>query len=590
MFVNYGGIMSNLENLSFEEHMRLAEIAEEQMDTKNMITHLNIALGMAEDKKPILEKLLAYYLNDFNPNRPLKILNELLKLDPENPVYYKHTIGILMEINKVDLAVKLAEKARKFSDDAFFKNIFTDENKNILVEKKFSDLTITLLFGLFSGREGVYARQWKNSDGQTGYLPVKEPLSEKVIKNHLNGNYTIGIYQQRLDSTVNWLCIDIDIAKHILNQVLSDDEKFKEADYRCQKFARGIYDELSKFSIDVLIENSGFKGRHVWVLFSKPIPARIAKKFGETLKLNIKDVSPEINIEVFPKQNFVKSDGLGNLVKLPLGIHLANGKRSFFTDKNGKETEDVDKLLKSVVRVDENKILEYLNYYRVSEIYEKYSPETKLKPAEKISFPVAGTSYILEKDKEFQYLIYKCPVIKEIYSNAVKKNELSYDEMIVISHSIGHLDTGVDAVNAIFSKCYNITPDKFLKSTLKGNPISCAKIRSKLPGITSSSNCNCHFPKMDGLYPSPVLHIRSLDVNARVPSGFEISSLNFHNILDNYIALKKQMHEVGLLLREYEEKFETLFKTSGVDFVDTAIGKFRRVCDENGTITYKIDI
>lgn len=488
-----GFVLSELESLSYEQHLKLAEIAEKEMDIKKMLTHLNIALGMAKDKKPILEKLLEYYLNDSNPNRPLKILNELLKIDPKNTTYYKHAIAILLEIGKGDLALKLAEKASKFSNDSFFKNIFTQNQKEILLDKKFSDTTVTLLYGLFNGREGVYARQWKNSEGITGYLPVKEPLNEKVIKSHLNGNYTIGIYQHRLDSTVNWLCVDIDIAKHLLNQVLSDDEKFKEMDYKCHKVAQEIYDELSKFNIPVLIENSGFKGRHVWVFFSKPIPARIVKKFGDTLKLNIKNLTPDINVEIFPKQNFVKTDGLGNLVKLPLGIHLGNGKRSFFTDKNGREVEDIDGLLKSIQKIDENKILEYLNYYRVSDIYEKYTSEAKPKPAEKVSFPVAGTSYLLDKDKYFQYIIYKCPVLKEIYSNAIKKNELTYDEMIVVTHSIGHLETGVDAVNAIFSKCYNISPDKFLKSPLKGNPISCAKIRSKLPEITSSVNCNCQF-------------------------------------------------------------------------------------------------
>lgn len=582
--------MSELESFSCEQHLKLAEIAEKEIDIKKMLTHLNIALGMAKDKKPILEKLLEYYLNDSNPNRPLKILNELLNIEPKNTTYYKHAIAILLEIDKGDLALKLAEKASKFSNDSFFKNIFTQNQKEILLDKKFSDTTVTLLYGLFNGREGVYARQWKNNEGITGYLPVTEPLNEKVIKSHLNGNYTIGIYQHRLDSTVNWLCVDIDIAKHVLKQVLSDDEKFKEMDYRCHKVAQEIYDELSKFNIPVLIENSGFKGRHVWVFFSKPIPARIVKKFGDTLKLNIKNLTPDINLEIFPKQNFVKTEGVGNLVKLPLGIHLGNGKRSFFTDKNGREVEDTDRLLKSIQRIDENKILEYLNYYRVSDIYEKYTLETKPKPAEKVSFHVAGTSYLLDKDKHFQYIIYKCPVLKEIYSNAIKKNELTYDEMIVVAHSIGHLETGVDAVNAIFSKCYNISPDKFLKSVLKGNPISCAKIRSKLPSITSSVDCNCQFVASEGLYPSPVLHIRSLEVDTHLPRGFEVTSLNLQNVLDSYIALKKQMHEVSILIKEYEEKFETLFKTSGVDFVNTPIGKFRRVCDENGKIVYKIDV
>lgn len=582
--------MELMDKLTLDEHLKIADEAERKGDFKKLITHLNIALSLTSDKKPILDRLLEYYLNDSNPSRPLKVLNELMKLEPHNPTYYKHAISILLEMDKGDIALKLAERAQKFSDDSFFKNIFVEKNIDILIDKRFSDLTATLLFNLFGGREGVYARQWRNNEGQTGYIPIKEPLSEKVIKNHLNGNYTIGIYQHRLDSTVNWLCLDIDIEKHILGQALSNDDKFKELDYQCQKLAREICDECSKFNIYPIIENSGYKGRHVWIFFNNPLPARIIKKFGEVIKLNIKGVTPEINIEIFPKQNFVKVDSVGNLVKLPLGIHLASGKRSFFVDKNGKEIDNVDELLKKVEKIDENKILEYLNYYRISEVYEKYSDSSKPKPSEKTSFPIAGSNYMLEKDRDFQYLLYKCPVLKEIYSNAVKKNELTYDEMIVIVHTIGHLETGVYAVNTIFSNCYNITPDKFLKSTIKGNPISCAKIRAKLPMITSIEKCNCKFDIPSGLYPTPLLHLNTIDVDNRTLQYVDISSLSFQNVLDSYLSMKKQFYEISILLKEYEAKFETLFKESGVDSLDTPSGKFRRVVDENGRVTYKLDI
>ncbi|MCA1981062.1 MAG: DNA primase, partial [Calditerrivibrio sp.] len=578
--------MDLAEKLTLDEHLKMADDAEKKGDIKKLITHLNIALTLTSDRKPILERLLEYYLNDSNPNRPLKILNELMKLEPTNPVYYKHAIGILLEMDRGDLALKLAENAKKFSDDDFFKNIFIEKRDDVLIDKRFSDMTITLMFSLFAGREGVYARQWRNNEGQVGYIPVKEPLSEKVIKNHLNGNYTIGIYQHRLDSTVNWLCFDIDIAKHLLNQALANDDKFKELDYHCQKVAREIYDECAKFNIDALIENSGYKGRHVWIFFSNPVAARMVKKMGEVILLNLKISTPDIHIEIFPKQNFVRVDSVGNLVKLPLGIHLASGRRSFFVDKNGREIDNVDELLKKIERINENKILEYLNYYRISEVYEKYSdgskPEKNPKPSEKVSFPAIGTNYMLEKDTKFQYLLYKCPVLKEIYSNALKKNELTYDEMIVIAHTIGHLETGVDAVNAIFSKCYNITTDKFLKSTLKGNPISCVKIRAKLSEITSSVVCNCKFEIPSGLYPTPLLHLNSIEVDTRLPKYIEINSLNFQNVLDGYISIKKQLYEMSKLLKEYEIKFETIFKESGVDVLDTPSGKFRRVVDEHG--------
>lgn len=582
--------MNDIKNTEFKEHLELAEKHEKNGDISNMIKHLNIALGMAKDKKPIYEKLLEYYLNDSNPTRAIKVLKELIEIDKFNPTYYKHLIGILLEVDKGELAEKIAHKAFTLTKDNYFKNIFENNNNNEIIKAEFTSTTVSLLFSLFSGREGVYARQWKNNEGHTGYIPVREPLNESTIKNHLNGNMTIGIYQHRLDSTVNWICFDVDIAKHILKNVLSNDEKFKEYDFLCQKIAVAICKECEKFNISPIIENSGYKGRHVWVFLDKPVPARIAKKFAESVKINIKEIIPEISVEIFPKQNFVKHDGTGNLVKLPLGIHLANGKRSFFVDKKNSEIKDVDGYLKKIERASEQKLLEYLNYYRISDIYERYSDKPQALPKETVSFKNIVEPYNIDADKEFQYLIFKCPVLKEIYQNALKKNELTYDEMIIVAHSIGHLESGVDAVNYIYSKCFNISPDKFLKSRLKGNPISCAKIRTKVPEITSTVNCNCQFNNIEGLYPNPTLHLHTFEIDAKLPSRLDVQSLNFQDILDNYLKLKKQIFELNALKQEYEDKFEVMFKTSGVDFFNTAVGNFRRVVDENGKISYKLDV
>jgi len=583
------------QNLNIQELTQKIEEYERNNEFDRMIQYLNLGLQKDPTNKNFLLKILDYYLNDANPSRALKTLEKLIRLEPDNSVYYKQAITILLEFNKIELAKKLAKIGFSNTNDQsivdMIKNIenSTANSSITLMLEDFDKETVTLLYSLFSGREGVYARQWKNTEGVTGYIPVKEPLNEKTIINHLNGNITIGIYQHRLDSTINWICFDIDIAKHVLNNALTNNDYFKELDNLCQDIAVEIYDECAKFNIPVYIENSGYKGRHCWIFAEKPINARIAKKFGDTLKANLKKIIPEVSLEVFPKQNFVKPDGLGNLVKLPLGIHIATGKRSFFVDRHGKEIKNVNDFLKKIGKTDEKRLIEYLNYYRIETIYSEYSKKST-PPRETISFPQPHKSFNLETDRSFQYIIYKCPVIKELYNNAIKKNELSYNEMIVITHTLGHLENGVEIVNSIFSKCFNVSADKYLKSQLKGNPISCARIRSKIPEITSSVNCNCQFVNTEGLYPSPVLHLNTKEIPSKLPILINVDMLNFQNVLDSYISLKKQYFEISLTLKEYEEKFETLFKTSGVDKINTPIGTFRRVVDENGKISYKIDV
>ncbi len=568
----------------YDEHLKKAEIAESEMKYDEMLTHLNLALKTAPDKTPILEKMLEYFMNDSNPSRALKVLKNLIQINPDSSVYYKHTLNILMEIGRKDKALNLANIAFEKTKDKYFKEIFkTDLEKIEHKDFNISENLIIMMLNLFAGREGAYARQWKNSEGHCGYMPVNEHLNEKVIKNHLLGNISVGIYQLRTDSTVNWICFDVDIQKSILKEASSDNDLWKRALLNAKNTAVKIYDECAKFDIDSYIEFSGYKGYHIWIFLEKPIVARMAKKFGNIL---ISKIIPEKNcsIEVFPKQNFVKADGYGNLVKLPLGIHIFNGKRSYFINSKGHKIEDSEEYLKSVNKCSQDKIIEYLNLHE-NPFYDDSQQDLQVR---KQQFPKLTNTYSIDLDKNFQYLIFKCPVLKEIFQNALKKKELSYDEILVIIHTVGHLETGVEAVNSIFSKCYNIPNDKYLKSRLKGYPMSCVKIRKKIPHITSHSDCNCEFDLSDGLYPTPIAHINSMKTDKTV--AFDVKLMNMQNSLDEYLKLKKQLFEIQSVLERYEKDFENLFKTAGVDSMNTPFGAFRRTVDEHGKVVFKLDV
>ena len=72
------------------------------------------------------------------------------------------------------------------------------------------------LLVLFSGREGVHARQWVDADGRVGYGPVHEPLGERIVRMHLRGEVTLGAYVVRNDDTVLFSAVDIDVRKAAL--------------------------------------------------------------------------------------------------------------------------------------------------------------------------------------------------------------------------------------------------------------------------------------------------------------------------------------------------------------------------------------
>lgn len=55
--------------------------------------------------------------------------------------------------------------------------------------------------------------------------------------------------------------------------------------------------------------------------------------------------------------------------------------------------------------------------------------------------------------------------------------QLSHPEQLVLTHSLGHVEGGPQAVNYLLAQCVDVGPEKFMKSRLKGNPVSCPSIR-----------------------------------------------------------------------------------------------------------------
>jgi hypothetical protein len=94
---------------------------------------------------------------------------------------------------------------------------------------------IALFRSLFRGRDDVYAIRWENADGRSGYMPKADrdwksylrardeerkkvdhqtrkfrPITDEVVRGHLVGDHTIGIYPLLQDETCWFLAVDFD--------------------------------------------------------------------------------------------------------------------------------------------------------------------------------------------------------------------------------------------------------------------------------------------------------------------------------------------------------------------------------------------
>jgi len=166
---------------------------------------------------------------------------------------------------------------------------------------------------LFIHREDTYALQQPK-----GYLRIEQPLTSEVLKQHLEGKQTVGVYQ--LDpktQTAKWICFDV------------DPERTKDPRQTAFQIAKVSVDAFNKNS--VLIEASRYPdpSYHVWVFLEPAMDAKVARFLGQKILRLLVDGS---TIELFPKQETVDPNGFGNLVKLPLGLHQVNNLWSCFID------------------------------------------------------------------------------------------------------------------------------------------------------------------------------------------------------------------------------------------------------------------
>jgi hypothetical protein len=125
---------------------------------------------------------------------------------------------------------------------------------------------------------------------------VREPITQKLVGQHLDGTNGIGIYPIRFkddDPYVHWGCCDIDTGD------------WGEA-YMLAVALKGM-------GFVPHIERSRSKGWHIWIFIDGWVPAAMMRRALKMAYLAIDLPAKEAN----PKQETLRPDQLGNYVRLP---------------------------------------------------------------------------------------------------------------------------------------------------------------------------------------------------------------------------------------------------------------------------------
>ena len=183
---------------------------------------------------------------------------------------------------------------------------------------------------LFAGRADAFARQWADrKTNRQGYRPERRALTDADLRAHLDGTATLGIYLLDAESRVRTAVLDADLVPELRGRKPRHDERGRiraELNF----LARRVRELGRERGVSPVIEFSGGKGYHFWFLFSRPVPAAEARRLVGAVAGAVSRDLTAFSLEVFPKQDRLSGKGLGNLVKLPLGIHRISGRRSWF--------------------------------------------------------------------------------------------------------------------------------------------------------------------------------------------------------------------------------------------------------------------
>lgn len=370
---------------------------------------------------------------------------------------------------------------------------------------------------LFSGREGVHARQWYNPRSRRGgYSPVHEPLTPEVARLHLEGRCTVGAYLVRHDDHVRHVVLDLDVGRKVMEDCRGDRQATAAVRRSLEDAGRALCDLLERQEIPFLFEDSGYKGRHCWIFLDRPVAAHTALELGRGLVRAYGPLARSLHLESFPKQGRVRSGGLGNLVKLPLGVHLVSRRRSTLLVPGSEEViVDPFAALTRLAWLEARRIPELLSRLPAGEVVRACDDETTRSPAHarREHSDEAVTPPFTERDlwshPELGALLRGCAVLRRLAARAIADGWLDHASQVVLRHTLGHLQDGPRAVNFLFERCRSIPADAKMGRPLRGSPSSCATIRRRVAGVARRVGCACEFGPAPHptTYPNPLLHV-----------------------------------------------------------------------------------
>ena len=212
------------------------------------------------------------------------------------------------------------------------------------------------LFNLFVANQNVIAMQMPDGN----YIPQIINYDFTLFHQMLVKKSALAVYQQKsFSSQIKWVCFDFDILK---NQ-----EEKGSIEELANLMVNPLCKVLDTLDINYLVEFSGRRGIHVWIIFDSFFEKQLGYDLMNIIldKVNYEERLFDIYaIDRFPATRYGKNK-FGKAVKLPLSAHKKNNnKHSYFLTESDLNSSLIQDINSSKKEIDFQKQEEIISRYK----------------------------------------------------------------------------------------------------------------------------------------------------------------------------------------------------------------------------------
>ena len=269
------------------------------------------------------------------------------------------------------------------------------------------------------------------------YITKYVNFDYKLIANMYRRRGSAGCYQKGFkNNKIKWICLDFDC----------NDKDHPNVSGLLTFLKQSIIQKLKELNISYLLEFSGRRGIHVWIIFSTPITKengfRIITELCKDLCLDDK----LYGLDKFPATDSFIGNKVGKQVKIPLSIHKS-GTRSYFLDND----EFITNIEDSYFFSKQLSILEMYKPNSIDDVNRKLEicPE-ELSTQKKYKKVVLCNSIEIQIDKIIKILS-ETKVYKKIFER-LDLGVLTRNDWNVLLGTFGPLDDNGDTLISVLAR------------------------------------------------------------------------------------------------------------------------------------------